>query len=232
MSVVLVRPVILLRTYYKVEGRMSRLSDIPYRYIVFTDASYKRHGEKGYCGYGVAILNTETKEYGTFGDYVGERTIVYGEGWAINRGIKQALKLVSKQEKVGILVVTDSKLSVQVHCKFIPHKWDLSDWHNWRTVKGKYVKNQEIYRNTVELVQRYPNVHIRMAHIHSHMGMSNSDKIKEDLSKHGIRADKDTVKMFMTMNDTVDRIAQDYVEKAIKRQLEWETLPALERVRK
>ena len=62
------------------------------------------------------------------------------------------------------------------------------------------------------------------------MGMSNSDKIKEDLSKHGIRADKDTVKMFMTMNDTVDHIAQDYVEKAIKRQLEWETLPALERV--
>ena len=210
------------------------MSKIPYRYIVFTDASYKKHNGETHCGYGVVVLNTETKQYASFGEYLYNQTIVYGEGWAINRGIHQALKLIGKKSKedVGILVVTDSKLSVHVFTKFIPHKWDLSDWHKWRTVKGKYVKNQEIYRSTVEMVQKYPNVTIRMAHIHSHLKLSKSDCIKEDLRKHGIRANQDTVEMFMAMNAKVDDIAQRCVDRAISRQDEYQKLPKIERRKK
>lgn len=179
------------------------------RYIVFTDASH-RSDRKGhdYCGYGVVILNVETRHYMQFGGELGDRTAAFGETWAIYQGVKNAIKFCSKEEKTDILIVTDSKLNVKTMSVFIPYVWDTSDWHNWKKVDGKPVKNQEIYRRIVELIRRNSHVHVRITHVNSHLTHKDWRRIQFKLEKYNIMADEETSKMFMDMNAIADEIAK------------------------
>lgn len=190
---------------------------IPYSYILWTDSSQKTYDGRGYCGYGCVILNTRTMKFAMFGDYIGDVTIACGELMAIYKGIKKTLQFIGKDEAARILIVSDNKLAVTGFSYYIPYKWDISNWYHWKTVKGKPVKNQGIYRKTLELIRKYSKVKIRIAHMHSHTGKNGKDKIRHDLKNHGIVADKETVDLFQKMNAEVDRLAGEKVVEQIER---------------
>ena len=53
------------------------------RYVVFTDASFKKRNGSSYCGYGAVVVNLETNQYVSFSGELSDRSIVFGESWAI-----------------------------------------------------------------------------------------------------------------------------------------------------
>lgn len=201
-----------------------------YNYLVITDASFKKVDDKGYCGYGVAIVNTSTLQYTTFGDMLPSgHTIAYGELWGIYRGVEKALQFIGKKADARILVVTDNKLAVNGFTLWIPKVWDISDWHNWKTLHGKPVKNQVVYRKTLELISKYPRVTVRMSHMHGHGKRKDIEKLRNDLRIHGIIADDDTVELFRSMNAMVDKIAGSVVDRKILLDQKYGEVPELVR---
>lgn len=196
----------------------------PVKYIVFTDAS-RRKGRDGrpYCGYGVAVLNIETQQFIKFGGELSPRSVVFCEAWAIYRGLVKVAEIIKenppkKGEQIQILVVTDSKLNVEILSKYIPYSWDLSDWNRWKKHDGSPVKNQDLYRRIVSFMETHPEIHARVTHMNSHLNDKEWLRIKKKLSSYGINVRKETAQMFMGMNAIVDRIAQETTAK--QRELE------------
>ena len=205
------------------------MTESPYKFIVYTDASYKNKDGVGYAGYGVAILNTSNMTYCTFGSSIGDKTIAYAELWAIYKGMEKALRFIGHEKKTNILVVTDSKLCVTCLTYFLPYKWNLTDPNNWKTSNKKPVKNQAVFKMILKLLDSYSNVRVRIAHIHGHTTPKDIPKLMRDLEKHGIRADADTVDLFRRMNAIVDKIAGSYVDQDIKMRVRNKDIPWLTR---
>ena len=200
------------------------------QYIVFTDASYKKRDGRGYCGYGVVIVNMETRQFTEFGGDLSDHTIVFGESWAILKGVQKALELMknsSHKMKGRVLIVTDSKLCVNILTNFIP-RWDTSE-ETWKTLSGKPVKNQEIYKRITTLLGKYPDVEFRITHVHGHLGKKFEYKIRRDLEKHGINPTDETVTAFRRMNARVDAIAQGEVDRQIRLESQYGVIPTLKR---
>ncbi len=200
------------------------------RYVVFTDASFKKRNGSSYCGYGAVVVNLETNQYVSFSGELSDRSIVFGESWAILKGLQKTLKLIQQSDDISgdVMVVTDSKLCVNILTDYIP-KWDTSDWNDWKTRKGQSVKNQDIYKRIVRLLENYPDVHFRITHIHGHQGKSNEGKIRKDLMKHGITPTDAAVSTFRRMNAMADRLAQAEVDRQIKLETLYGTVSKLRR---
>jgi len=191
------------------------MAEMP-KYIVFTDASMRRSHEKGarsYCGYGVVILNTETRQFTEFGAELGGNTVVFGEAWAIYRGIQKVRDLTKDKEPTSVLVVTDSKLNVQILTVYIPYVWDTSDEDHWKRQDGTPIKNQDVYQRIVDIINNNPHLSIRITHINSHLHPSEWPRTQKKLEKYGIRANSTTSQMFMEMNGRADEIAQSITKK-------------------
>ena len=184
-------------------------------YIVFTDASLRRNKTRSYCAFGVVVLNLKTLEYASFGAELGCRTVTFGEGWAVYRGIQAVCSIVDRKRKdpAQVLVVTDSKLTVKVLSEYIPFVWDTKDWENWKKVDGSPVKNQGLYRKIVALINDHPEIHSRIAHINSHQSHDDWEKIQSKLKKYGINTDPKTTRVFMNMNTLADSICQGITKK-------------------
>ncbi|MCM1230277.1 MAG: hypothetical protein NC489_09090 [Ruminococcus flavefaciens] len=206
------------------------MSKSNFRYVVFTDASFKHYAGRGYCGFGVVVVNMESNCYASFGGDLSDHTIVFGESWAILKGVQKALDLIkrSPKQKGNILIVTDSKLCVNILTRFI-HLWDTSDWQDWKTLRGKSVKNQEIYKRIVRLMQEHPDVHFRITHMHGHIGKKYEDTIRKDLHRYGIKPTDETVSTFRKMNAKVDAIAQESVDRQIRLESKYGILPIMKR---
>lgn len=204
-----------------------------FRYIVFTDASFKKYGNRGYCGYGVVVVNTASNCYTSFGGDLSDHTIVFGESWAILQGVRKVIDLINRSSNPSgeILVVTDSKLCVNILTQYI-NRWDTTNWDNWKTLKGKPVKNQEIYKRIVNLIEKYPDIRFRITHMHGHIGKDDQSKIKADLKSYGIKSSEETVKMFRKMNAKVDAIAQSAVDRQISLEATYGFIPIMKRSRK
>lgn len=191
------------------------MSNTP-EYIVFTDASLRRNSNRSYCAFGVVVLNMKTLKYASFGAELGSRTVTFGEGWAIYRGIQAVCSIIDKDRKdpAEVLVVTDSKLTVKVLSEYIPFVWDTSNWNNWKKVDGSPVKNQGLYRKIVAYINDHPEIHPRITHINSHKSIDTDwNSIQSKLKKYGIRTDPATTKVFMQMNDLADSICQSITKK-------------------
>lgn len=188
---------------------------VPPKYIIFSDASVRRgKNDITYAGYGVVVLNTETREYTHFGGELGGHTVAYSEAYAIYRGIRYVRDIASnKNDPTQILVVTDSKLNVKILSVFIPYVWDLSDWNHWKKADGHAVKNQEVYRKIVSLIQGSPGIHVRVTHINSHLGEDDWERVKSKLKQYGIIVDATTAQMFREMNAIADNVAQSITRK-------------------
>lgn len=179
-------------------------------YILFTDAS-KRTGYSGkdYCGYGVVLLNTKTKNYTTFSGELSPRSVVFCEAWAIFRGLVQLVQIMKpKKKKVNVLVISDSLLNVDTFNTYIPHSWNLSDWKNWKKKDGSLVKNQDIYRRILTFMGEHDEIDVKFAHINSHLSEFGWTRIQDKLYKYGVRVEEDTAQMIRSMNAKADDLAQ------------------------
>ena len=205
------------------------------KYIVFTDASMRRGqgtGARSYCGYGVVILNTETRQYTEFGAELGGNTVAFGEAWAIYRGIQKARDLIHDNEETSILVVTDSKLNVQILSVYIPYVWDTTDENNWKKKDGLPVRNQDVYKRIVHMLEDNPHMKVRITHINSHLSQKEWPRTKKKLEKYGIIADSKTAQMFMEMNGRADEIAQSITKRMKEEEEKYGCFIRLEPVKK
>lgn len=182
-------------------------------FIIFTDGSVRRFDDKVAAAYGVVVLDYSTKTYTKFGDRLKTVSIVYAEAWAVYRGLQYINRICNKNSmKATVLVVTDSKLNVSIFTEYIPKRWDLSDWDNWRKTDGSYVKNQNIYRNIVELIHNNHMV-VRFLHINSHKPDIEWKIVQKKAEDNGIHLKKGVCKVFMKLNTEADKIASGITQE-------------------
>lgn len=197
-------------------------------FILFTDGSVRIFDEHRVSAYGCVVLDVSTKRYTTFGGPMKQSdSIVYVEAWAIYRGLQYINKICKQRSvKPNILIVSDSKLNVEIMTHYIPKVWNLNDWDNWRKTDGSKVKNQELYRNIVELIIQN-NLHVKFIHIHGHTTEREQSKVYKELKHADIKVPQKLCKVFVKMNAIADEIATDITmakKTAIKNKAEWKEL--------
>lgn len=208
--------------------------------VIFTDGSLRRWNEKTRhpeiaASFGVIVLNVHTQKYTSFGSEVNTNSSIMAESMAYYRGLQYAVKLKKKQKINNILIVTDSKINVDVFHEFIPNVWDISG-KVWKKQDGRPVKMQSIYQKILTLIDGH-GLTVRFVHITSHNKKSDWKNVQKKLENSGIRVSNDIAKLFIQMNDLADKIATDITSKArvissvqsyqqLNRQLAWKTQSA------
>lgn len=213
--------------------------------VIFTDGSLRRWNEKSRrpdiaASFGVVVLNVHTQKYTSFGNEVNTNSSIMAESMAYYRGLQYAVRLKKKHKICNILIVTDSKISVDIFHEFIPKVWDISG-KVWKKQDGKPVKMQSIYQKILSIINDN-GLNVRFVHITSHNRKSEWKNVKKKLEDNGIRVSDDIAKLFIRMNDLADKVATDItsrvrMESSIKsyqrlnRQLAWK-LESAEQIRK
>ena len=180
-------------------------------YVIFSDASVILSGACNYSAYAAVILNCETKAYTTISGPLSNRSIAFCEGYAIYQGLrylKQLTKSKHKKDKVKILVVTDSKNTVTTFTQWIQNSWDTTDWYHWKTSQKEPVKNQDLYRSIIKVLNS-DRFKVKFIHINSHSnGKKGAEsKIFAKLVDAKVHLSEKTAKIFIEMNDLADKVA-------------------------
>ena len=195
------------------------MKETPVDYIVFTDASLKssRITKREYCGYAVVLLNTATKEYTEFSGELGGMTSMYGEAFAVFKGMQKLVQITADEydeKSLQVLLVSDSKNVVETLNLYIPFLWDTSDPKYWRKVDGTRVKNQNLFRRILGIIQKHPEIKFRITHINSHKNtITEWEKAQTRLSQYNIWVNKTTAQLFMEMNAKADELAQEVTKQ-------------------
>jgi ribonuclease H len=188
-------------------------------YIIFTDASVKLVGELNYSAYAAVILNCDTLMYTTVSGPLANRSIVFCEGWAIYQGLRYLKKIQrdTNKKQLKILIVTDSKLTVNTFTVWIKHSWDTSDWYDWKKSDHSSVQNQDLYRKIIGLLDS-KKLKVRFVHINSHCkgNTKKEEAIFAKLGEDGVKLSKGTGKIFIEMNDLADQTAHSIVANEYK----------------
>ena len=173
-------------------------------YVIFTDASVRKDKVTGKCftGYAYVILNVNKNTYITYSNYLTNDSIVFAEAWAIYSGLRYVSKHIKNS---NILVVSDSKLNIDILTNYIPNKWNMTD-KIWRKSDGKPVKNQKIYQLILKLISNTTNK-LKFVHINSHKFQDDSAEIILKFKKYKVSMNKDTVNVFINMNSIADKLA-------------------------
>lgn len=179
-------------------------------YIIFPDASVKRSGTVSYSGFGTVILNTKTKKYAILNGELSKSSTVFCEAWAIFRGMQFVEHIREENQKLKVLVVSDSKLNVNVFSEWIPHTWDLSDYYNWKKKDKSPVKNQELYRMILKIINN-GHYKFRIVHINSHSDKKSGmrERIRKKMKANRININDSTLNTFIQMNDLADKAANE-----------------------
>lgn len=179
-------------------------------YVLFTDASLRRDDDKVYTAYAYAALNRRTLKFTVNADEMISSSIVYAEAYAIYQGLKFLNEKVSKGSRV--LVVTDSKLNVQIIEEYIPNNWDTTDWNHWTKKDGTPVKNQKLYRKILKEIKKN-DMWVKLIHINSHLDSRDIEYVEFKLEMAGIKLKRSTIHVFMAMNAVVDEAASDITRR-------------------
>lgn len=177
-------------------------------YVIFTDGSVVMDHVTGrtYSGYAVVILNTKTLQYATMGSAMHDRTVNYCESYAIYRGLDKVLRM--RRDRIDVLVVTDSQMSIEAITRYMRGIWDTSDPKNWKKVDGQPVRNQALYKKIKKLIDDNKQMRLHIIHIKSHKDIDRAwPYMQERFAKHGVNTTEEAAKMFMAMNALADRIA-------------------------
>lgn len=178
-------------------------------YILFTDASVRKNKIKTFAGYSYVGLNVTTGNYTTYSGSLNNESIVFAEAWAIYSGL---LYIIKSNPTANILVVSDSKLNVDILTQYIPKgMWDMSGYV-WKKSNGKPVKNQKLYKGIMNLL-RYSSGKIKFIHINSHKNISDITDIINKFKKYNVTMNGDTAKVFLQMNSLADILATTVTDK-------------------
>ena len=178
-------------------------------FILFTDGSLRRWKEgdktKTTAAYAVAILNTATNQYTVFsGALLNSDSIAYIEAFALYKGITYLKAHAAKKSRIA--AVSDNKLLVSTFMEYIPSKWDLSDYEMWKKANGDPVKNQELLRDILNIIQN-KKFQFRMVHINSHLTRDKAKETYRKLKEKGINCSVCDAELFIRMNHIVDEEA-------------------------
>lgn len=183
------------------------------KYIVFTDASQRNRGDRKYCGFGVVLLNTETRQYTEFGAELAGHSVWFGEAWAVYRGIIAVRDLVDGKD-TPVLVVSDNKMVVDIFDQYIPDRiWDVSVRDFWLKKNGDPVKDSRLYQRILDLINDNENLNIKFIHINSHLPTDEWYYVREKLSRYGVKLNVNSSLLFMKMNGRADKIATSITAK-------------------
>lgn len=195
-------------------------------YIIFTDASVKLVGVLNYSAYAAVILNCNTLSYTTISGPLANRSIAFCECWAIYQGLRYLNKIHKKKDaKVKVLIVSDSKLTINTFTVWIKKSWDTSDWYNWKKADKSAVQNQDLFRKVMSVLET-DKFKARFVHINSH---GKGNKAKEDaifakLGESGVKLSKDAGKVFIEMNDLADKTAHGIVVHDFRDPMEFQRM--------
>jgi len=177
-------------------------------YIIFPDASEKRSGKKKYSGYGVVILDIRNNKYFTVNGEMNNRTLPYCEGWAIYSGLQYVERVRKPEERLKVLIVSDSQTNVNALTVWLHKSWNLSDYNNWLKRDGTPVRNQKLYRKILALILD-GHYKVKIVHFRSHS--KNNPKmrklIKSELKANKIKINDETLDVFIQMNQLADDLA-------------------------
>lgn len=186
-------------------------------YVIFTDGSSKRTTDGDiFTAYGCIVLNMATKTFMEFSGDLGCRSIRYAESYAIYCGVARVADIAKETTNaISALIITDSRLDVQILTEYIP-KWDTSG-DVWYKLNGEPVKNQDVYKDIIRISNSVPNVSFSIIHINSHRnkdtewwGMAHLFK------KNGVNVDQETMMTIIDLNSRVDSLARSKMLGMIK----------------
>lgn len=180
-------------------------------YIVFTDGStlFKHQGVPMASGYGVVVYNCSTREFTQFGGELGDRTIGFAELYAIDRAVRFMINLANGQKR-NVLVLSDSKYSVDIYRGLYWSYRKRSVNGIWRTSMRSIVANQRLIKGTVNSIESHRNVRFDFVHIYAHLTEDQCWKIISKLSDCNYSIDKETALAIISMNDKVDSEARKH----------------------
>jgi ribonuclease HI len=145
--------------------------------IVFTDGSCIQHKA---AGYGIYFPNKEVENISKkfkIKPITNQRAELY----AIYKAIKI---IISKLAFKKIIIYTDSLYSIKSLTIWI-HNWRINDW---KTTKGKPIKNLDIIKKIFDYLQKY-NTKIFFEHVKSHTNGTDFNSISnnkaDELAKIG-----------------------------------------------
>lgn len=190
-------------------------------YILFTDASVRldRTDHSNVSAYAAVVLNVKSKQYTVISGPLENRSISFCEAWAIYQGLRYLCKIhrENKLKHSKILVVTDSKLNVQILTDWIQNVWDTSDWYHWKKKSPGEIKNQDLYRKIVPLLND-GRFKVKIVHINSHSEKNKTKqaKIFAKLVDADVKLDKETMRLFVKFNALADETAHGLVNDQIK----------------
>ena len=179
-------------------------------YIIFPDASLKRCGNtREYCGYGVVVLDTSTNRYITDSDELHGKTIAYGEGYAVYRG----LQLIESFRRSGkgrckVLVVSDSKTTVNAFNVWMRRSWNMSDYSSWTKRNGDPVRNQKVFRLILNWCASH-SYKMKIVHIYAHAERDAELRtaIRKRMSAYRVKINDATLDVFIQLNQLADQLA-------------------------
>lgn len=184
-------------------------------YIIATDAGVLRNQNGEVPGaYAFVILNCKTMKYTIHGKALNGKGINYCEGYAIYKAF-QMLGKYTKGDPVNVLVVSDSKLTIQALTIWSKQSWNTSNPFNWKKSQGGRVKNQEIYRK-IQNLESTLNLTVKYVHINSHKDVNNTTdvtKMKYKIVNAGVNLSNAQAKLIMQMNAWADDKATEVRHK-------------------
>ncbi len=182
-------------------------------YILFPDGSvsYRKQTKEFNSSFACCILNVHTYEYTIISGTLSKNSSTYCESWGIYKGLQYIKRICKKNSsKPSILVVSDSKIAVESLTTYVKHKWDITDWFDWRKTNNEPVQNQDIYRRILTIIME-EGFKTKFIHINSHTDKekkSQTKKISNKLQKGNILVNKSVIDLFVGMNDIADKRAQ------------------------
>lgn len=159
---------------------------------------------------GSCIRNINSKHYGGFGIYFGEKdnrnvTEPYIDKEVTNNraelhAIQTAIKILNAEisNNKEIRIYTDSEYSLK-SCTIWYKNWKKN---NWKNKDDSPRKNIDYIKPISELLEKYPN--IKLIHIKAHTGKKDPDSIGNDMAD--ILADNGTIKSIIESGESSELI--------------------------
>lgn len=178
--------------------------------IVFTDGSAQIHKPQ-YGGYSCVFVDPRSLLFTVLYDNLNSDKIPYLELIAIYKAIYHAneIRKSRKMKTINILIISDHKNHVMALNDWMWNTWDLSDYDNWKKKSGELVKNQDVFRDILDILSK-GKVNMKIAHINSHLKPQKTD-IEEfclQMSESGVELTPHTAEAFIEFNQIADAYAK------------------------
>lgn len=178
--------------------------------IIFTDGS-AQIGKPQYGGYSCIFVDPRSFIFTVLYDNINSDKVPMLELIAIYRALYQAneIRKSRKMKVINVLIISDHRNHVEALNDWIWNVWDLTNYNTWKKKNGDIVKNQDIFKNILELLGK-GKVNLKIVHMKSHLRSNKTDleKFCCDMNEKGLSLTPHTAKAFIQFNQIADVYAK------------------------